>query len=226
MLLSIDKVLHLLTEGKDVAKIAELADLESEDVIALLEEARTLLAKHEREKSRRKIIIRKKSHTESDSPRNYHEEPEDDLPSFLGGAELSAVPVEDLLIINIAAVERSGVTGVALVIHDSSDHQVGKLSYCLRRVPARRALIRAAVRSFEIAEYFNAKEVKIRSNDDIFVRQINKEIYIQEADLQSQYDSFNEIATAGNSSYRCELISTLSNDKTTYLAEKAIPARA
>ena len=85
---------------------------------------------------------------------------------------------------------------------------------------------RAAVRSWEIAEYFRASSVKIRSNDDIFVRQINGEIYVQEQDLKEQYESFQKLSAEGKRPCRCEPIPTLANDKTTYLAEKAIPARA
>lgn len=226
MLLSIDKVLQLLAEGKDVAKIEDLSGAGREEIIHLIEEARNLLAKHEKERSRKKLIIKKKIHVPTGDRRINVEDSGEELPSFLGGAELSAVPVEDLLVINIAVVERGGVTGIALIIHDREDRQVGKLSYCLRRVPARRALIRAAVRSWEIAEYFRASGVKIRSNDDIFVRQINGEIYVQEQDLKDQYESFQKIVSEGKRPCRCEPIPTLSNDKTTYLAEKAIPARA
>ena len=226
MLLSIDKVLQLLAEGKDVSKIEELSGAGREEIVHLIEEARNLLAKHEKERSRKKLIIKKKIHVPTGDSRIPSEDSGEELPSFLGGAELSAVPVEDLLVINIAAVERGGVTGIALIIHDREDRQVGKLSYCLRRVPARRALIRAAARSWEIAEYFRASSVKIRSNDDIFVRQINGEIYVQEPDLKEQYESFQKLVSGGKRSCRCEPIPTLSNDKTTYLAEKAIPARA
>jgi hypothetical protein len=226
MLLSIDKVLQLLAEGKDVGKIEELSGAAHEEIVCLIEEARTLLAKHEKERSRKKLILKRKIHVPTGDNRIPVEDSGEDLPSFLGGAELTAVPVEDLLIINIAAVERNGVTGIALLIHDREDRQVGKLSYCLRRVPARRALIRAAIRSWEIAEYFRASGVKIRSNDDIFVRQINGEIYVQEQELKDQYEAFQTLVASGKRHCKCEPYPTLSNDKTTYLAEKAIPVRA
>ncbi|MGL4370033.1 MAG: hypothetical protein ACRCUT_10245 [Spirochaetota bacterium] len=228
MLLSIDRVLQLLAEGKDISKICDLSGANPEDVSAVIEEARVLLSKHDKEKSRKKVIIKKKVHTPAEIDRINSEgaAADDSLPSFLDGAELSAVPVEDLLVINIAAVERGSVCGISIIIHDKEDRQVGKLSYYLRRIPARYALIRASIRAYEIAAYFRAREVRIRSNDDIFVRQINGEIYIQEDDLQKQYDSFHTAAKKGPSSYRCEIIPTLHNDKATYLAEKAIPAWA
>ena len=227
MLLSIDRVLQLLAEGKDVVKISELSGASPDDIANVIEDARSLLARHEKEKSRKKVIIKKKVHSVNDVSRidNGSADADDSLPSFLEGAELSAVPVEDTLVINIAAVERGGICGIAIIIHDNADRQVGKLSYYLRRVPARRALIRASIRAYEIAAYFRATSVKIRSNDDIFVRQINGEIYVQEDDLQQQYDSFHSVAKKGPSKYRCEIIPTLQNDKATYLAEKAIPAR-
>jgi len=60
MLLSIDRILQLLAEGKSIQKIAELSGTEFETVCKIIEEARKLLANHEGIKSRKKILIRKK----------------------------------------------------------------------------------------------------------------------------------------------------------------------
>ena len=48
MLLSIDRVLQLLSEGKSIEKIAELAEGEIDDVIGIIDEARKLINKHEK----------------------------------------------------------------------------------------------------------------------------------------------------------------------------------
>jgi len=44
MLLSIDRVLQLLAEGKTTQKIAEIAGVGVEDVVRIIEEARALLS--------------------------------------------------------------------------------------------------------------------------------------------------------------------------------------
>jgi len=60
MLLSIDRVLQLLTEGKSVDKISELAKCDEKDVLVVIGEARNLLNKYEKPIARKKIILKKK----------------------------------------------------------------------------------------------------------------------------------------------------------------------
>ena len=63
MLLSIDRVLQLLAEGKSIEKIAELANVDSNDVLAIIEEARKIVNQFDKQKSKSKIIIKKKNNT-------------------------------------------------------------------------------------------------------------------------------------------------------------------
>lgn len=55
MLLSIDRVLQLLSEGKTLDKIAEMASCETEDVTEIVEQARRILSKYEKQNSRKKL---------------------------------------------------------------------------------------------------------------------------------------------------------------------------
>ena len=59
MLLSIDRVLQLVSEGKTIEKIAELAECNSADVVNLIEDARELINRHEKASGRKKVIIKK-----------------------------------------------------------------------------------------------------------------------------------------------------------------------
>jgi hypothetical protein len=61
MLLSIDRVLQLISEGKSIEKIAELAECETAEVVDIIQSARELLQKHEKVSIKRKVILKKKS---------------------------------------------------------------------------------------------------------------------------------------------------------------------
>jgi hypothetical protein len=76
MLLNMDRVLGLLAEGKDIEKIAVLASCPREDVVALIEEARTLLARHEGPRFRKKVVLKKKIQRIGDDERYEEEERE------------------------------------------------------------------------------------------------------------------------------------------------------
>ena len=97
MLLSIDRVLQLLAEGKTIKKISELADCDEREVISVIEEARNLLQRHDKALSKKKIIIKKNKHDNNNSSENSNlGEISGD---FLHGAELSAVPLGSQLVI-------------------------------------------------------------------------------------------------------------------------------
>ncbi|HEY1407099.1 MAG TPA: hypothetical protein VF857_10860 [Spirochaetota bacterium] len=223
MLLSIDKVLQLFAEGKDIEKIAELAELSVSDVRTIIEEARVLLSRHEKERSRKKIIIRKKSHASEAAERTEErgDDSSDHGPSFLAGAELSAVPVEDTLVMNIAVVVENNICGVGIILHDSADRQVGKMSYTLNRITEKRALLKAVERSYEIALYFRARQLRLRTHDPIFVKQFNGDITVQDDDFKTLIDAENKKIAAGGCLFRLEAVSPLSNEKTVHTAKQA-----
>lgn len=225
MLLSIDKILQLFSEGKDIEKIAELAEISVPDVRGIIEEARSLLARHEKERSRKKIIIRKKTHTSETSDRTDtgESETQGENPSFLIGAELAAVPVEDTLVLNIAVHAERGLCGVAIIMHDANDRQVGKMSYTLNRINEKAALLKAIERSVEIAKYFRATQLRLRCHEEIFIKQFNGDISIQDDDFRSAVELLNKKIAAEKFSFRLEPVSRLSNEKTDFMAVRALP---
>jgi hypothetical protein len=225
MLLSIDKVLHLIYEGKDVAKISALAGVSEDEVRAIIDDARALLLKHEKGPSRKKILIRKKSTRSDGSARTEEEMSEDKKPPFLEGVELTAVPVEDTMVINIAAIEEDNMCALAIIMHDANDHQLGKVYYSLSRITARKALVKAALRSFEIAKYFRSKVLKIRVNDEIFVKQISGDITINDPDMKKIFDEFRRYTSEGTLSIRWEAVNELQNEKAVFLARKSFASK-
>jgi hypothetical protein len=228
MLLSIDKVLQLISTGKDVSKIAELAGVTPEDVCAVIEEARMLLSRCEKDRSRKKIIIRKKNHAVEGEHRIDKEgdsAESDRLPRYLDGAEFSAVPVEDTLIMNIAVTAVKSTIGVAIVIHDHSERQVGKLSYLIHRKSEKESLLMAVERGYEIACYFRSHQVRFRIHDDILVSQLNGDIHVQDQDLKKMIDAFAEHRKKNSCRFRCEAISAFANEKAVLLSQKAHPSQ-
>jgi hypothetical protein len=227
MLLSIDKVLQLFVEGKDVEKIASLAESTTADVIRIIEEARALLMKHERNRSRKKVIIRKKKNSQeaSDRSNNADENTIASVPPYLDRAELSAVPVEDTLVMNIAVVGDDQTASAAIVIHDATDHQVGKLTFILKRITEKKALFKTALRAYEIARYFKSKQVRVRTHDETFVKQMHGDISVQDPEFKSMIDEFMKTVNSSGCRFRCEAVGTLSNDKAVYLARRALPKK-
>ncbi len=225
MLLSIDKVLQLFSEGKDIEKIAELAEISVSDVRGIIEEGRTLLSRHEKERSRKKFIIRKKNPAPDDAARIETEgsESSNEAPLFLAGAELSAVPVEDTLVLNVAVAVENGLCGVAIIMHDSTDRQVGKMSYLLNRINEKAGLLKSVERAVEIAKYFRASQLRLRSHDETFVKQFNGDIAVQDDGFRSAIALVNKKIVSEKVAFRLETVSRLSNDKAEYLAKRALP---
>ena len=91
MLLSIDRVLQLLAEGKSIEKIAELANVDSNDVLAIVEEARKIVNQFDKQKSKSKIIIKKKNNINTQIPMEMKETDEE---LFDGFEVLSTIPTE------------------------------------------------------------------------------------------------------------------------------------
>lgn len=219
MILTIDRVLQLLAEGKDIAKVAELAEVSEEDVRKIVNEIREILRVHERDRSRKKILIRKKKVNADPLERIKEWEA---FPAILDGAELSAVPVEEKLTFYVAVSGKDEKCGVAIVIHDAADRQVCKLGYILRKINDREALLRAVIRSYEIAKYFRAAECKVRTHDATFVNQLNGKIIVQDLDLRKKIDEFAAMREGVQCVFKLEVISEFQNEKTIYVAAKAI----
>jgi ribonuclease HI len=219
MLLSIDRVLQLIAEGKTIDKIAELAGCELSDVTALIEEARELLIKHEKNFSKRKIILKKKNienqGQNTDIEKNYIKE-------ILNGAELAAIPVNTPLTIYSGGISSGnpGHAGIGIVIFDNENRQVGKVSEYIGQRTNITAEYTAFLRSLKLADYFQVSELRLRTDSEAIIRQLaedfktnNSEVlkFIKEADsLIKKIKKF-----------KVEYIPKNLNDKAIYLAKKA-----
>lgn len=220
MLLSIDRVLQLLAEGKSLEKISELAQCESTDVIEIIEDARQILKKYEKAYSKKKIIIKKRDNSELNNvTRN-----QDDNPlsaDFLNGAELSAVPLGSILTMYTdgASQGNPGPAGIGIVIYDKEDRQVGKLSAYIGRGTNNFAEYTAIIRALKIAQYFKVREVKIRTDSELVVRQINGEYQVRNENIKLLYNQVMEILNK-LPKVKIEHVTRNLNDKADYLAKK------
>ena len=219
MLLSIDRVLQLLSEGKSSAKIAELADCTEEDILAVIAKARVLLAKHEKEAGKRKIIVKKKSNDDV-SRQNIDDE---NIKKLLAVAELAAIPTGSKLTFYVAGmtVMPHKHAGIGIVIHDNEARQVGKLSMYIGKADKFSVIYTGVIHSMQIASYLGAKDVRLRISSGTLRKHFNNEININDEKLAVQRD---EVKTFMNKFANCalETISVNQNDKAMFLASKAI----
>lgn len=217
MLLSIDRVLQLLAEGKSLEKISELASCEVSDVVGLIEEARELINRHEKVSGRRKVIIKKKNAgSESDTTG-----PDADAArEVLGGAELAAIPVNSSLTmyVNGYSDPETGNAGIGIVIFDREDRQVGKVcDFIGKRSPAAAEYV-SMIRALKLAEYFRVSELKIRTDSEKIVRQVKS----GKKSPSEHKELFEDVLRliSGINNVRVEQISSSQNDKADYLAKK------
>lgn len=218
MLLSIDRVLQLLADGKSLDKISELAKCEVADVVALIEEARELIHRHEKSSGRRKVIIKKKE-SATDTVLSGHEA--EMQREVMSGAELSAVPVNSSLTMYINGISdgNPGNAGIGIVIFDREDRQVGKVCDFIGRRSDIASEYVALIRALRLADYFRVSELKIRTNSKQIIRQIDNINTIKSIALKD----LAEEATAlirGIKNFRIEFIPASQNDKADYLARK------
>lgn len=217
MLLSIDRLLQLVSEGKSLEKIAELADCEVTDVITLVNDARELLAKHEKALSKRKIIIKKKKDNQPTGQSN------DDayIREILNGAELSAIPVNTPIVMYIDGDSESdpGHAGIGIVIFDEQNRQIGKVSDYIGLRTNLAAEYLALIRALKLSIYFQASEVKIRTDSELIIRQYTGKSKERSADIQKFIDEVTSLAAKINN-FKLEQITRSQNDKADFLAKK------
>ena len=222
MLLSIDRVLQLLAEGKTVTKIAEMAGCAESDVIGIIEETRRMMALNNKSGSRKKLIIRKNPNSSrSDIP------DDENMKKIFQGAELSAVPVESILVIYAAGVSlgNPGPAGIGIVILDKEDRQVGKVSCPIGTATEAYAEFASIIRAISIAQYFNTRSLKIRTDAEHMVRQISGEHEITNQRLKKMAAEIESLKKK-IPSFRIELIMRPHNDKADYLARQAASAES
>ena len=217
MLLSIDRLLQLVSEGKSLEKIAELADCEVSDVTSLINEARELLSKHEKALSKRKIIIKKKKENKS-STQNYDDSY---IREILNGAELSAIPVNTPIVLYIAGESESDPShaGIGIVIFDQQNRQIGKVSDYVGMRTKLAAEYVALIRAIKLALYFQASEVKIRTDSELIIRQYSGKTKDINIDFRKFIDEINSLKTK-IPNFKLEQITRSQNDKAEFLARK------
>jgi ribonuclease HI len=224
MLLSIDRVLQLLAEGKSVQKIAELSDVDVSEVCAVIEEARAIIENSDRARSRKKIIIRRKNPTDDPSPAPPGENGTGPSPDeeIFDGAELSAVPLDSSLVMYTDGASRGnpGPAGIGIVIYDSDNRQVGKVSAPIGVQTNNFAEYTALIRALRIGRYFRARMLKIRTDSELVVKQIKGEYKVNHENIKGLYAEAMRLKK-GFASCRIEHVTRNLNDKADFLAKKA-----
>jgi ribonuclease HI len=224
MLLSVDRVLQLLAEGKSIQKIAELSGVEPEDVSAVIDEARRLLDASDRGKARKKIIIKKKASPEGDAG-GPQGEGDADVSAVLEGAELSAVPLGSSLVIYTDGASRGnpGPAGIGIVIYDSDNRQVGKVCASIGVQTNNYAEYTALVRALQIARFFKTKVLRVRTDSELIVRQMKGEYRVNNENIKPLYEEA-MLLRKGINTFKIEHVTRNLNDKADYLAKKASAA--
>ncbi len=222
MLLSIDRVLKMLAEGKSLEKIAELANCEVKDVVEVIEEAIAIINKYEKQFARKKIII-KKGADDQDEVRSKAENDAQTLEHQLfEGAELSTIPLNSTLTMYTdgASSGNPGPAGIGIVIFDHDGRQIGKVSSYIGSRTNNYAEYTALIRALKIAIYFKAKVVKIRTDSELIVKQISGEYKVKNDQIRKLYDQAVSLKKQLESC-KIEHVPRSQNDKADYLAKKA-----
>jgi len=222
MLLSIDRILQLLAEKKSVEKIAELSDVDVEEVCSIINDVRDLLNNTDKAKIRKKIILKKKD----TGPEGFEEAPEDNSgpgKDIFEGSELSAVPLSSSLLMYTdgASSGNPGPAGIGIVINDKEDRTVGKVSLFIGNKTNNFAEYSALIRALKIAIYFKTKDLKIRTDSELVVKQIKGEYKVSSAKIKPLYDEAVRLKRMIQSC-RIEHVTRSLNDKADYLAKKAV----
>jgi ribonuclease HI len=222
MLLSIDRVLKLLAEGKSLEKIAELAHCDVKDVKEVIEGAIDLIDKHEKPIGRKKIIIKKIAEAHEDNPGENTDASFSESMLF-EGAELSTIPLNSTLTMYIdgASSGNPGPAGIGIVILDQDGRQVGKISSYIGRRTNNFAEYTALIRALKIGKYFKANVLKIRTDSELVVKQISGEYKVKHDQMKKLYD---QAVSLIRSIKNCKIehVPRDQNDKADYLAKKAV----
>ncbi len=222
MLLSIDRVLKLLAEGKSLEKIAELAHCEQKDVVEVIKEAISIINKHEKQFARKKIIIKKGAdgHDENETGDSGDRQSLESL--LFEGAELSTVPLNSSLTMYIdgASSGNPGPAGIGIVILDHDGRQVGKISSYIGTRTNNYAEYTALIRALKIAIYFKTRVLKVRTDSELVVKQLSGEYKVKNDQIKKLYDQAVSLLKS-ISNCKIEHVPRSQNDKADYLAKKA-----
>jgi ribonuclease HI len=227
MLLSMDRVLQLLAEGKSAEKIAELSAVKVEDVYSIIENVRQLLMEFDKTRTKRKIIIKKDRAREGvDNGKRQSSQENNDVKEIFEGAELSAVPLGSSLVMYAdgASSGNPGPAGIGIVIIDRDGRQVGKVSSYIGRATNNFAEYAALIRALRIALYFNTRALNIRTDSELAVRQIRGDYKVSNKNIKPLYDEVIRLKKMINSC-KVEHVTRNLNEKADFLARKAVSAR-
>lgn len=221
MLLSIDRVLQLLAEGKSIEKIAELANVDSNDVLAIVEEARKIVNQFDKQKSKSKIIIKKKNKIKTQIPMETKEK-EIESEIFDGFEVVSTIPTESVLTMYVDGASKGnpGPAGIGIVIYNNDDQFVGKVSSYIGKKTNNQAEYVALIRAMLIAIYFKTKFLKIRSDSELVVRQLLGEYQVNNSQIKKLYDKVMELKKQ-IPNFKIEHVMRNFNERADYLAKKA-----
>ncbi len=216
MLLNIERVLKMLAEGKSVEKIAERGKVSPEEVYALIEEARRIILLHDGTRAKKKVLLKKFSQGADAGEQTVGK---DDL---LSGAELSAIPMGASLIFYTdgASSGNPGPAGIGIVIFDAQDRQVGKVSLHIGETTNNIAEYSAVIRALKIALYFQAKNVRVRTDSELVVRQLNGQYKVKNEGLIPYFEQVSELMKQ-IPKVKVEYIPRNQNEKADFLAKKA-----
>ena len=224
MLLSIDRILQLLADGKSVQEIAEISEYKVDDICRVIADARVMLSEFNKQRARKKYTIKKKNNPAGDTAnRNGFDADEDEASNDLfEGAELSIIPYGSSLMMYTDGASKGnpGPAGIGIVIYDTDDRQVGKVSSYLGIGTNNFAEYSALIRALKIAIYFKTKTLKIRTDSELIVKQLKGEYKVSSDKIRPLYNEAMRLKKM-ISSCKIDHIPRSQNDKADHLASKA-----
>ncbi len=225
MLLSIERVLLLLSEGKSVEKIAEMVSVRVEDIYQIILEARDIVLESGKQRAKKKIILKKTIQNQDEEKDVSPSAGKEKLAEMLLDAELAAVPLSSSLIMYVdgASSGNPGPAGIGIVIMDGDNRQVGKVSSYIGKATNNYAEYTALIRAMKIALYFKTKNLRIRTDSELVVKQLSGEYKVKNDNIRDLYEEAVSLKKKiGN--VKIEHVSRNFNDKADHLARKAVAA--
>ncbi|MBN1497058.1 MAG: ribonuclease HI family protein [Spirochaetes bacterium] len=113
-----------------------------------------------------------------------------------------------------------GPAGIGIVILDHEGRQVGKISSYIGKRTNNFAEYTALIRALKIALYFKASAVKIRTDSELVVKQLNGEYKVKNDQMKKLHEQAVSLLHSV-SDCKIEHIPRAQNDKADYLAKKA-----
>ncbi|MBN2160286.1 MAG: ribonuclease HI family protein [Spirochaetes bacterium] len=114
-----------------------------------------------------------------------------------------------------------GPAGIGIVIFDHENRQVGKISSYVGRRTNNFAEYTALIRALKIAIYFKTRLLKIRTDSELVVRQLNGDYKVKNDQIKKLYDQAAALIKKIDTC-KIEHIPRSQNDKADYLAKKAV----